>query len=356
MGSRRARRAVPKPFSPLGFGQIMNQGSRIYQRSFRHLIVISLITFAPIALIALMVVSESMPLGVVIDSDGNLRASTQASQDRLDLVLGLSYLATFVGGIISMASLHHAVANAYVRREPRWEESIRASIRRLPAIIALTVAGIVVAVAPLLPVGVIIGRIDSEAVAIGGMLVVIAWVTGVLAWVPISLAAMMREQIGPVAALRRGWALLRTRWVPTVALVLVSSWIVGVFFGIVGAVTAGGLVASADTVTGFVAALSFAQAVGAIFAVPLFVTIVTVAYFDLRVRAEGYDENAHHDETRASGGINTRPVPIDPSTIHLPMAVPPTNAHRTSVPNASPPPLPTDPPVRGPRWSEPLGE
>lgn len=342
---------------PLAMRDILRRGSQIYQRSFLQLMIVSAVTYAPLALLALSIDMESIPLNAGV-RDGKVLVASQDALDRMALVWQITWIATALGAIVSMASLHHAVANSYLRRERNWQGSIREGVSRIPAILGMALVLGAMFLAPPFLLGVVAGSSGgSDALGVAMVLAFIAWVVGVTVLGSIAMPAMMRERIGPIAALGRARELLRGRWIATLGLLLVSGLAVGMGWGITFAAVRGALTANTISADRFVGGTLLAQMIASIVFVPLAVAVMTVAYFDLRIRSEDYDATTHDRETVESGGT---PVmrPVIAASAGAMVARPRPDSPSPASSDAHPPRAIREPgqvPVRGPRWAEPLG-
>jgi hypothetical protein len=103
---------------------------------------------------------------------------------------------------------------------------------------------------------------------------------------------VMIEGTGPIAALRRSWALTRRSWWHTLGVLVAGGFIFGILSSIAGAVGAlvavlVGLFLGRGVVTDILG--DMASAGGAILVTPFSVAYLVLLYYELRARAEGYD-------------------------------------------------------------------
>ena len=292
-------------------------------------------------------------------SDGKVVVASQGALDRLGLVWQITWIATTFGAIVSMASLHHAVANGYLRRERDWQGSIREGVSRPPAILGMALVLGAMFVGPPFLLGFFAGASGGSAdPAIWLVLVFIVWALGVAILASIATPAMMRERIGPIAALGRARELLRGRWIMTLALLLVTSLTVGLGWGFTFAALRAGFTANTISAGRLIGGTLLAQMIASIVFVPLAVAIMTVAYFDLRVRREDYDVVTHDRETLESGGtpaprpVTTAPPPVTPAGVSGPRLDRPSPLPSSALP--APADATGQVAVPGPRWAEPL--
>jgi hypothetical protein len=106
----------------------------------------------------------------------------------------------------------------------------------------------------------------------------------------VAVPAMLLERIGPVDALRRSFRLVRGRWWPTAGALVVGYLLIGILGALVTAVimVIPSLVADGNTLVGALGAV-VGGTVGSVLTTPYSAAVVTLLYFDLRVRKEGLD-------------------------------------------------------------------
>lgn len=184
-------------------------------------------------------------------------------------------------------------ADGYEGRDPAVGEVVRAGGRRYPALVGTT---LVVLGGALVLVGVPVALIVAGGTQTSALLVAVGAVTLAVMVVPtLALAVLFSlvypcvivEGVGPVGALRRSYRLVRGQFWRVVGLLLLGSFIatlvsqiVALPFGIPGDIW--------GTWAGVVLA-SVGTAVSSLLSTPLVAGLLTLIYFDGRIRREGYD-------------------------------------------------------------------
>ena len=175
-----------------------------------------------------------------------------------------------------------------------WGDSMRAALRALGRLIGsaiLTMLGVLV----VLFVGLFAGSIIHPLV--GLLLGFLPAIYYLVRWAT-APAAVVLENAGPAEALGRATRLVKNRWWPVFGVLaiayiiqIVLTFIVGIVFGLVLA-AAGFDDFSASTL----ALESFVGLLIGVVVQPFLPLVITVLYFDLRVRKEGFDLQVMADQ------------------------------------------------------------
>jgi hypothetical protein len=261
---------------PLGIGEILDVGIKIYSRNWSTLFRIVLFVVLPAQILVNILEVSALPSDLTTGgSPFQPTATPQPVITHHDLVTALvgfsaALLINFIAGRFAQAGCFRAVADAYLGEEVSWRSSLRFALRRLPAVVALSIlSGIFVGLATILFV-----------------------IPGIYLYVAFSVAVpvLLVEGAGPVRALGRSRELVRGRWWGTLGVAVVGYLLVSIVsLALTGLVVGVAFANPArNTVTGFVLN-TLAATVGSVIATPAAAAFVTVLYIDLRVRKEGFD-------------------------------------------------------------------
>ncbi|HEX2155132.1 MAG TPA: hypothetical protein VHL52_14295 [Acidimicrobiia bacterium] len=258
---------------PLGVGEMVDGAIRLYRNNFLTLIKISAMVLGPIAVVELIATAAVGPLDLatmlVVDPDAT---AMEVFEPLIPIysVLALTGILSFLGSVLVQGASITALAQAMQGEEPDWRVSLRAGARRFFPLMLSTI---------LLSLGSGIGLIFC---LVPGIFLFTMWT--------VSPAALVTERLGPVAALGRSYRLVKGRFWPVLGAVVLAYLLYVVVSQIVGAVT------SVLTIVGAVNGeqISFLPAIVgssivSVISAPFLAAMVTIIYFDLRVRKEGYD-------------------------------------------------------------------
>ena len=250
---------------PLGIGEILDVAIKITLRNWKTLVGLVALTVAPVqVLVALIDISATEGVFSTGETD-------TITQDELDTVIGGTVLIAVLGivsAILSTAVAFRAVVEAYLGGRPRWKESLKFVARRLHSLVWLTVLWGVLLTLAFLPCGI-------PAIWLG-----VAWI--------VAVPVLLTEDVRGLGALRRSFRLVRGRWWPTFALVIIGLLLVSIFSGIVQAIF-GGIFFVADTNLAIFLVNAVGGTLGSVVTTPFLAAFITVLYVDLRVRKEGFD-------------------------------------------------------------------
>jgi hypothetical protein len=313
---------------PRTVGEVLDGAIKLYVRNARTLIGIVAVVSVPLQIVSGIVLLSVLTKGAQVP--GNLFAfhvqqsqnGTTSSASVNGAVEIVRLVISGVTGMLCTAACVRAVSDAYADRPPSIAGSLRVAVRRLPILIVMEIvryAGLILAFIALIIPGV--------------------WLYG--AW-GVATPALLVEELGPLKALGRSRRLVRRRWWPVAAVLLLS--------GILAAVVGSALQALFGAIDGFsshpplllgVLAVVLGATVTSILVQPFTAAVTTVLYFDLRVRHEGYDVQVLADQL----GLPAPPPGMEPAwRAGEPLG--PDSVGRTGGPPFWPPP---------PGWSPPHG-
>ncbi len=260
----------PAGLRPLGIGEILDAGIKIYRARVPVLVKSVAVVLGPVfALTA--IIRISIPAGNDLLQSSQPGATPDLNVDRLGAFLAgtaLIGLLAFLASQLATGACFKAVSGVYLDEDPGWRESLRFARSKLRSLLWLSFL-LVIFLAPAF---------------------VALIVPGVYLWVAWSVAApvVLLEDIRGRGALKRSRALVKGRFWPTTAVLL----LIAILTGVVQAVFIG-ILAGIASVSGNEVAVAIADAIGqtasSVLTTPLSAAVLTVLYFDLRVRKEGFD-------------------------------------------------------------------
>jgi len=250
---------------PLSVGEVLDAGFRLLRQRFGTLVLATLFVAAPICIVSTLVEASTNPVAFDFSTsevtDGSSEAATGTAIARLlDQILS----------VLAIGVCFKAISAAYLGERSSAGESVRFFLPRTPALIVAWLLAVIAVVVGL--IGLLIGALF------------------LLVRLSMTFPAVVVEKQGPFAALGRSWSLTKGHWWRTFAVLLVV-WLLTIVIGGAAAGIMGVGLAATETSNEVLAATIYTLVVIAISVLtyPLIATVVTVQYYDLRVRNEGFD-------------------------------------------------------------------
>lgn len=290
------------PLRPLALGDIFNGAFATIRGNPGATLGLSLIVHLIVAVPSLLL---TLWLKKVSFADGlNLEPKSDGSPDSslltFDLITPIAQIFTYLGGIVLAGMIVVVVSDAVLGRRITMGETWTRIRPRIWALLGMTA---LLVLAMLLAVAIVVGVVVLAAVAVGTALAVVlgvvlglALLVGLIAfYVRVTLAspALVLENLGPIAAIRRSWGLTHGAFWRVFGITLLASLVAGFIGGFAGLpasfMTLGGFATSGvASVLLLVGAQLWSAVVSA--AVAPFVSGTTgLLYIDQRMRKEGLD-------------------------------------------------------------------
>jgi hypothetical protein len=276
------------PFRPRSASEIVDAAFQLLRGHFGQLAVIAAVVLIPSLIVSLVNV-WTLPPGVVPGSAEAVQATLTGTRMAIAAPLGV---AAFLWLIVGFGALVAAAADAYLGRPVQPAAAFRRAFARAGRLIGghlltyLVVFGLLLVVALAVALGAAV-MVPVLGPVLAGLAVAAAFVAGCV-WLLLMLSryftitpVLMLEDVGAVAALGRSSALSagsRGRIVGIAVLVIAISVVVVMVSAAVSVALPGN-----PQLTSVVANLFYVPLY------PLFTCVMTVLYYDLRIRKEGYD-------------------------------------------------------------------
>ncbi len=267
---------------PLRFGEIMDQAFNLFRR-----------LFVPLVLVQIICTGVVIPLQLFVTASG----------EQFSALYLLTLLINMVASALASAAVALLISENYLGRSLGALDALKLAVPKIGPVILLSMAlGLVLLVAALpagsafisgmsilAPLGMgtagpaALDRLPVAAglILIGFVLLVIPLV--VFAGLAVSTPALVIEDIGAGSAMQRSWSLTRKFRLRTIGLLLLTAILIMIpFMGVT-------LVLS---MFGSAGAILLAQALSILVILmltPLLYCVLTLLYYDLRVRKEGFD-------------------------------------------------------------------
>ena len=249
---------------PLGVFETIDASFTIYRSRFRDLVIVAVIVLVPV-----QIASYVLNL-IVLDAADSLTAASDPSE--VFGLLGLSLIVlgiSFLGTLLITGSVAKTVGDAYLNVVTDWRESMSTAWSSLGRLIGNSI-------------------LTALGIGLGILLCLIPGIYLFALWATAPVAVVL-ERRGPAEALGRARDLVRGRWWPVFGALIIAyliqiilSWVVGTILGVI-------LVFAEPGNATFLGVSSIFDLIIGVILQPFLAVVITVIYFDLRVRKEGFD-------------------------------------------------------------------
>jgi hypothetical protein len=255
---------------PRGIGEILDAAIALYKARFGALVKLTALVVVPVQLLNVLVTLSTAPNDVTFGATG----PTPVYDSRH--AFWVPFAGTVVMNIVTVlstafatAAVMRVVADTYVGQPSDVRTSARLAWRRFPAVIGASIA--------------------TGFLTIIGLLACVVPGLYLQAMFSVTIPALLLEGLGVGEAIRRSTALTRGRRWQCFAVLYVGSLLAGaISFGLTLLIDVP-VNAALDGTTALAIAQGVAGALTAALTTPFQAAAIIVLYFDLRVRAEGFD-------------------------------------------------------------------
>jgi hypothetical protein len=272
--------ATAHAIRPRRVGEVLDAAIKIYLRNARTLIGLTAVVVIPMRVLAGIVLLSTLPNGSAVPGGTfNLNSGSQPAADR-SAVLGANVtliVIELIVNVLVIAACTKAVSDAYLDQPVGAAASLRFAVRRAPALFVLYI---------LIYLGLIVAFL---LFIIPGIWLYAAW--------SVAVPALLIERLGPFRAPGRSRRLVKGRWWATAAVLIVATLMVTLINGAIEAVLiAIASLPSRPSLLLAVLASTLSGVIATTITAPFLAAAVTLLYYDLRVRREGYDLHVLADQ------------------------------------------------------------
>ncbi|HZQ26873.1 MAG TPA: hypothetical protein VFA94_04150 [Acidimicrobiales bacterium] len=277
----------PVNLRPLGIGEALDVAIKVYRARFRTLVRTVVVVVAPVQLVAALI-QLSLPA-----SDA-FRVSSDTGTTTVDVPAAIGYgaalvivgLLSYVATQLATAASLNVVSSAYLGEDVDWKPSLKFATQRLRSLIWVSF------------LATFISAIALIACIVPGVYLFFAW--------SVAVPVLLLEDRRGWAALQRSQELVKGRWWHVAACVILGLILASVVRAAFQGILLGLVQVQGNDVVTAVASFVTSTASAAL-VTPFTAAVITIVYFDLRVRKEGFDLEllAHSLGTE----VPTGPVP-----------------------------------------------
>jgi hypothetical protein len=256
---------------PLRVGEILDSGIKLYLSNARTLMGAAATVVIPLQLLAAVVLLSTYGDGNDIPAGVSFSSSTTVAEAHARLgATAITFVSSLIGTALVTAACTKAVSDRYLDSPAAIKPSLVFALRRvIPLLVMLILSYLCLLLAFILLI-----------------------IPGIWLYTSLVVAtpALLIEQLSPPRALRRSRRLVKGRWWATAGVQLVYVIMIAVLGGAIGGALGAIALSGGTPSVLFATTISFLSGtISGILLQPFAASVVTVLYYDLRVRREGYD-------------------------------------------------------------------
>jgi hypothetical protein len=266
---------------PLGVGEVLDVSINLFFRNFKRLLGVAAVLVIPLTVVIFALDMIALQETSISDRNAALYeigdTTRVLNETRYVLVSVIGAVVATIAYLLIIGASFRAVSEAYFDRDASARTSVGYAARRAHSLLWLTIVTV-------LAIG---GGVAASFFAFSVLAVIFAaW--AMVVW-SVAIPALMVEDAKGTKALRRSFNLVRNNWWRTLGALLVGLVFIGLFQFLIGLLQGAVGTLAEDSVPAYVAVLDITQAAAIVLTAPLQAAIVTVIYYNLRVRREGLD-------------------------------------------------------------------
>ncbi len=304
---------------PLGVGEALDASFNLYFRNLGLLLRIAAVVVIPVVVLTAILILIGVQETDVTNPDAALYEIANGEIRLVDegTFVAMSVTAAILGALaylIVVAALFRAISELYLGRRASARESLGAGARRAHSVLWIFV---------IIGLAFFLALIPGAASLPLLFIFTLPFCIFLLVRWCVAIPALMVEGTKGSKALGRSWELVESRWMATFGVLVVGAIFI-ILLEILVTLAAEGLGSLADEQTTlYFALLSAANGIGTIISAPFQAAIITVIYYDLRVRKEAFDVELLTEQLDAPAIGGPPPPPPAPAPGEPPPPPPP---------------------------------
>ncbi len=295
---------------PMSVGEVLDASIKVYRTFFKVMTKSVAALIVPIYAILVLVIISGLPR-VQNPSSSTIAPQYQNSPTGIHTAAVWTLLAAvlviyavqWLSLQLALAACFKTVGDGYLGQHPTASDAIRVTLGKLHSIAWIAFLASIVTL--------VLAVLSIFALGAAGVWVWVTW--------SVSIPVMLLEGTKGAGALKRSFQLVRGRWWPTFATLAVTAVIMVVAYYIVSfAINVPLMLLGNESVAVSMAGSLIASVVAVTLVTPFQASVITVMYFDLRVRKEGFDLALLANQLGITTGGPGRPLDV-----HTPTWLPP---------------------------------
>lgn len=258
---------------PLGIGELLDVALKIVWRNAGTLVRVVVFVVLPVQVVTALLAASASPSSLNTRSGGFTGNQQPFSSSDVKALVGYTVVAVVLGFIsssLASGACFRAIASAYLGERTDWKSSLAYALKHVHSIMWISFLSSLLA----------------------GLALIACIIPGVYLWTAFAVAipALLTEGVRGSKALGRSRELVKGYWWRVFGVVLLGYLLSSILGGAIeAAVVAVTTVQSGQASFVGVVVSIVAGTLSALVTTPFVAAFVTVLYFDLRVRKEGFD-------------------------------------------------------------------
>lgn len=276
---------TPPDLRPLGVGETLDAAFRILRQNFGAFFKISVAFLTPLAVVTVLYMNSQIQF---IGDNGLLYVDNPSQYERVGLLLGL---AARLLQLLAFGVLVHLATRIYMNTSHTAASIASSSTKRMVPFVGLSI------LLGLYAIAVLVGL--TLAASPFGLFGVFVMGAGLITWATfysLSAPAFWYESVGAGRAIGRSFELVKGRFWSVLGSIAIAFVIVLVFSVGLGALLFAAFTQDVEPLP-FILLTIGSEYVGTMIGIMVLAPIVTVVYFDGRVRNEGFDLKIKLDDS-----------------------------------------------------------
>lgn len=283
-------------FRAQSIGELLDSAFTMYRRKFLLIVAITAMLQLPYIVIQLLLIRTffGSALSTALGAGGSGFASRQEqTQSVLNLllvslgILGAGLVYALVLQPIVQAATVRVVSADYLDRPTSFGDALRHALRRFAALLGFGVLNLLILVVPGAVLFGLAFAANAPALLVLFVLLWFVYFIFVSIRLQLSVPAIVLESGGPTVGIARSWRLTEGSFWRIVGLNVIIA-VVSYVLSLILQTLIGAIFGGVDPVTKLLVNSAASSAIG-IFTTPLLLIVLTLTYYDIRIRREAFD-------------------------------------------------------------------
>ena len=298
--------ATPIVLRPMGLGEILDVAFTLYRKNFLLLIGIGAVINVPVVLVQILAAVVTMPVDFNVFSRNPTSFSNYSGLAIFYLVLMVTGVIAAIANIFEFGAMAVAISEKYLGRTVTLRQAYGRTLRHWFRLIVASILLGLIALIFIAPIFLFLGvtffssTIDRQSAsalaAIGSLCMCLGMIVLLPVWIYLMIRfsfyiqAIVLENLGSRAGLARSWRLVKNSFLRVFGILMMLGILVYILTMVPSTLIQFAVMALAPTsLTLTTVASSVSTVLVSLLIEPIQIAVLTLLYYDLRIRKEGFD-------------------------------------------------------------------